>query len=43
LSKKKPKGKTSLGKPRHKWQDIKMELKETAWSVEWINLAWDRK
>jgi hypothetical protein len=40
----KPKGKTSLGIPRHRWEDaIKMYLREIGWwGVEWIHLAQDR-
>jgi hypothetical protein len=40
----KPKGKRSLGKSRHRWEDgIRMDLRETDWgSVDWIQLAQDR-
>jgi hypothetical protein len=40
----KPKGKTSLGRPRRRWVDnIKMELLEIGWGgVDWIGLAQDR-
>jgi hypothetical protein len=41
---KKPKGKTPLGRPRHRWEvGIKMDLREIGWwCVEWIHLAQDR-
>jgi hypothetical protein len=37
----KPEEKTSLVKPRHKWEcNIKMDIKETRWEyVKWIHLA----
>jgi hypothetical protein len=40
----KPEGKTSLVRPRHRWEDgIRMDLREIGWgSVEWIQLAQDR-
>jgi hypothetical protein len=40
----KPKEKTSLRRPRHRWEDgIRMDLREICWgSVEWIKLAQDR-
>jgi hypothetical protein len=40
----KPEGKRSLGKPRHRWTDnIKMDLLEIGLSVvNWIGLAQDR-
>jgi hypothetical protein len=35
-----PEGKRPLGKPRRVWEDnIKMDLQEVAWTVDWINLA----
>jgi hypothetical protein len=40
----KPKGKSPLGRPRHRWIDnIKMDLLEIGVSVvDWIGLAQDR-
>jgi hypothetical protein len=40
----KSKGKTPLGRPRHRWVDnIRMDLVEVGWSdVDWICLAQDR-
>jgi hypothetical protein len=40
----KPKGKTPLRRPRHRWENgIRMDLKELGWGgVEWIQLAQDR-
>jgi hypothetical protein len=37
----KPKRKTPLGRPRHRWEDgIRMDLREIGWvSVDWIQLA----
>jgi len=36
-------GKRLLGRPRHRWADIKMNLQELGWgSVDWIDLAQDR-
>jgi hypothetical protein len=38
-----PEGKRSLGRPKSGWEDeIKMDLTETGWGVEWIQLAQDR-
>jgi hypothetical protein len=29
-----------LGRPRHKWEDIRMDLRETGWEgVDWIHLT----
>jgi len=37
-----PETKKPLGTPRSKWGDnIKMELQETGWGMEWIVLAED--
>jgi len=40
----KPEGKRSLGRPRHRWEDnTKMNLQEVGWvGVDWIDLAEDR-
>jgi hypothetical protein len=40
----KPKGKTILGRPRHRWEDsIKINLIEIVWGgMDWIDLAQDR-
>jgi len=39
----KPEGKRPLGKSRHRWEDIKMDLQEVGCeSMDWIELAQDR-
>jgi hypothetical protein len=39
----KPKGKRPLGRPRHRWVNINMDLRETGWGgMDWIDLAQDR-
>jgi hypothetical protein len=39
----KPEGRRPLGRPRRRWQDIKMDLREVGWGgMDWINLAQDR-
>jgi len=39
----KPKGKRALGKPRRRWDDIKMDLKEVGCrGMHWTDLAEDR-
>jgi hypothetical protein len=39
----KPEGKRSLGSPRRRWEDnVKMDLQEVGWSMEWIYLAQER-
>jgi hypothetical protein len=36
-------GKRSLGRPKRRWKNITMELREIKWeSVDWLNLAQDR-
>jgi hypothetical protein len=36
-------GKRPLGRPRHRWEDIRMEFREVVWvGVDWIDLAQDR-
>jgi hypothetical protein len=39
----KPEGKRSLGRPRHRWEDIKVDLQEVGCrGIDWIELAEDR-
>jgi hypothetical protein len=39
----KPEGRRPLGRPRHRWEDnIKMDLREVGWGIDWIDLAQDR-
>jgi hypothetical protein len=39
----KPEGRRPLGRPRHRWLDIKMNLEEVGWDeVDWIGLSQDR-
>jgi hypothetical protein len=36
-------GKRPFGRPRRRWEDIRMDLREIGWEgVEWIHLAQDR-
>jgi hypothetical protein len=36
-------GKTPLGRPMHRWEDRRMDLREIGWgSVEWNQLAQSR-
>jgi hypothetical protein len=38
-----PEGKRPLGRPRRRWEDIKMDLREIGFGdVDWIHLAQDR-
>jgi hypothetical protein len=38
-----PEGKKPLGRPRRRWVDnLKMDLGETGWDMDWIDLAHDR-
>jgi hypothetical protein len=38
-----PDGRISLGRPRRRWEDnIKMDLQEVGWGMDWIELAPDR-
>jgi hypothetical protein len=38
-----PEGRRPLGKPRCRWEDnIKMDLEEVGWGMDWIELAQDR-
>jgi hypothetical protein len=39
----KPEGKIPFGRPRHRWEgDIKMDLQEGVWGMDWIELAQNR-
>jgi len=39
----KPDGKRPLVRPKRRWEDnIKMDLQELEWSMNWIDLAQDR-
>ena len=39
----KPEGRRPLGRPRRRWEDnIKMDLREVGWGMDWIDLAQDR-
>jgi len=39
----KPEGKRPLGRPRRRWDNIKMGLQEVGWrSMNWVDLAQDR-
>jgi hypothetical protein len=39
----KPEGKRPLGRPRHRWMNIRMDFGEVGWGdVDWIGLAQDR-
>jgi hypothetical protein len=38
-----PEGRRPLGRPRRRWEDnIKMDLQEVGWGMDWIDLALDR-
>jgi hypothetical protein len=38
-----PKGRRPLGRPRRRWEDnIKIDLQEVGWGMDWIELAQDR-
>jgi hypothetical protein len=38
-----PEGKGPLGKPRRRWKDnIKTDLQEVGWGVDWIDVAENR-
>jgi hypothetical protein len=38
-----PEGRRPLGRPRHRWEDnIKMDLQDVGWGMDWIELAQDR-
>jgi hypothetical protein len=37
-----PEGKRPLGRSRHRWEDVRMYLKQVGWNgVDWIYLAQD--
>jgi hypothetical protein len=37
----KPEGKRPLGRPRSRWEDIRMDLREIGWGgMEWIDLEY---
>jgi hypothetical protein len=39
----KPEGKRPSGRPRRRWEDnIRMDLREIGWGMDWIDLAQDR-
>jgi hypothetical protein len=39
----KPEGKRPFGRPRRKWEDIRMDLREIGWKdVDWVHMAQDR-
>ena len=38
----KPEGKRSLGRPRFRWEDIKVDLQEVGGGGDWMELAQDR-
>jgi hypothetical protein len=33
----KTEGKRSLGRPRRRWDNIKMDLQEVGWGMDWID------
>jgi hypothetical protein len=36
-------GKRPLGRPRHRWEDMRMGYREVGWGgMDWIDLAQDR-
>jgi hypothetical protein len=38
-----PEGRRPLGRPRRRWEDnIKIDLQEVGWGMDWIELAQDR-
>jgi hypothetical protein len=40
----KPEGKSSLERPRHRREDIKVDVREKRWDgIDWIELAQDKK
>jgi hypothetical protein len=38
-----PEGRRPLGRPKCRWEDnIKMDMEEVGWGMDWIQLAQDR-
>jgi hypothetical protein len=38
-----PEGRRPLGRPRRRWEgNIKLDLQEVGWGMDWIELAQDR-
>jgi hypothetical protein len=38
-----PEGRRPLGRPRRRWEDnIKLDLQDVGWGMDWIELAQDR-
>jgi hypothetical protein len=35
----KPEGKKSLGRPKSRWENIKVDLPEVGWDMAWIDLV----
>ena len=42
VSARKHEGKRPLGRTRRRWENIKMDLQEVGWGMDWIELAQDR-
>jgi hypothetical protein len=39
----KPEGRRPLDRPRRRWEDVKIALREAGWKgIDWIDLAQDR-
>ena len=38
----KPEGRIPFGRPKHRWDDIKMDLQEVIWAESWTGLIWLR-
>jgi hypothetical protein len=40
----KPKGNRQLGRPRHRWEDIRIDIREIGWEgVGWMHLVQDEE
>jgi hypothetical protein len=37
-----PEGRRPFGRPRHRWDNVKMDLQEVGWGMDRIELAQDR-
>jgi hypothetical protein len=37
-----PEGRRPLGRPRRRWEDIKIYFQEVGWGMDWIELAQNR-